>query len=163
MSLLILFPAQSGTHHTIDGAVTVTATPAATFERGDVIAGAVTVTATPAAGLSVGRVIVGEVTVTATPAAGLVSGDVIAGDVPVAAVPSASMIFTPAGGGPPPSIGGGGLPFADPRLAKFRRRKRARPPAELPDPEPITVHLIGPDDDEFLATAVIAALVSEPW
>lgn len=147
--------------HVIDGAVTVTVTPAAELVRGRVIDGAVTAAATPAATLVTEDVIAGAVPAAATPAAGLVGGDVIAGAVPVAATPAAEMTFTPAGGSP--SSGGGGLPFADPRMAKWLRRKRARPPARVPDPEPIAVHLIGPDDDEFLATAAIAALLSEPW
>lgn len=155
MSLLILFPAQSGTHHTIDGAVTVTATPAAELARGRVIAGAVTITITPAAAMSIGRVITGDVAVTATPAASFADGDVIAGAVEVSAVPAADMEFTPASGGGEPAAGPrfGGV---DPRLAKLLAKKR--PKRRPRDAEPVPVYTL-PDTEEDEWEAVLLALL----
>jgi hypothetical protein len=78
----------------ITGDVTVTATPAATMLEGRVIAGAHTVTAAVAATMQYARnfAIAGAVTVSASVAAVMVEGRVIAGAVTVAATPAAAMV-----------------------------------------------------------------------
>lgn len=138
--------------YTIDGAVTLSLTPAATMLEGRGIVGAVPLTLTPAAMMLEGRVLAGAVPLTLTPAAQMLEGRVVAGAVPLTLTPAATMVLTPAGGAftiigavtvtltpaadlvaeiaavsapvPIPSSGGG----------VFAPRRRKRPPVEAPLP-----------------------------
>jgi hypothetical protein len=92
----IRLPEGTSANYEIAGAVTVTATPAATldFTLSAVIAGAVTVTASPAAAMVEGRVIAGQVNVAVAVAANMLfatAGPEIVGDVTVTVTPAASM------------------------------------------------------------------------